>query len=95
MAEEHCIGVNPDEALLEVCEKGHARHDIWGKIQKAEAEGIHDILEEIRERGTEPAREIVDEERVPIWGGPDTGRDNACGWMPHRFSLVFTPHRSL
>ena len=35
------------------------------------------------ERGAEPAGEIVDEERVPIWTGlGEGGRDDACGRVP-------------
>ena len=43
-------------------------------------------LKKIREWGTKPTREIVDEEGIPIWGRTGAGRDDACGRMPRRFS---------
>ena len=54
MAEERRAGVHPDEALAEMCEESHARHDIRGEIQKAEDVGVHDVLEEIGEGGQRP-----------------------------------------
>ena len=91
MAEERRVGVHPGKALAELCEENHARHDNQSEIQKAEAVGVHDILEEIRERGTAPAREVINEEGVPIWGGPVAGRDDTRGWMPRRFSPGLHP----
>ena len=92
MVEERRVGMHPGETLAEVREKSHARHDIWSKIQKVEAVGVHEVTEEIREGGTEPAGEVVDKERVPIWGGLGAvGGDDARGWMPRRLSPVFTP----
>ena len=85
MAEEHRAGVHPDEALAEMGKEGHAHHDIWSEIQEAEAIGVHDVLEEIREGGIEPAREIVDEEGIPIWAGlGEIGGDDARGRVPRR-----------
>ena len=66
MAEERRAGGHPDEALTEMCEKSHARHGVRGEIQEAKAVGVHDILEEIRKGGTEPAGEVVDKEGLPI-----------------------------
>ena len=60
MAEECRVGVHSGETLAEVCEKGHTRHRIWGKIQEAEAKGLHDVTKEIGEGRTKPAGKIVD-----------------------------------
>ena len=87
--------MDPDEALAEMCEEDHTRHGIRREIQEAEAVGVHDILDEIREGGTEPAGEIVDEEGVPMWERPGAGKDDVRGWMPRLLSPIFTPHRSL
>ena len=95
MAEERHAGVHPDEALAEMGKEGHARHGIWSEIQEVEAIGVHDVLEEIGEGGTEPAGEVVDEEGVPIWSGLGAGRDDARGWIPIVPPPVFTPHRAL
>ena len=54
VAEERRDGVESGEALAEMGEKGHARHDIWSEIQKVEAVGVHDVVEEIRGRGQRP-----------------------------------------
>ena len=51
MAEEHRVGEHPGKALTEVGKKSHARHGIWGKIHEVEAEGMHDVIEEIGEGG--------------------------------------------
>ena len=51
MAEERRVGMHPGETLAEVRKKSHACHDIWSKIQKVEAVGVHDVIEEIREGG--------------------------------------------
>ena len=68
MAEERRAGKHSGEALTEMGEEGHARHGIRRKIQKMEAVGVHDVVEDIRERGAEPAREEVDRR------GADLGR---------------------
>ena len=47
MAEERCVGMHPGKTLAEVRKESHARHDIWSKIQKVEAIGVHDVIEEI------------------------------------------------
>ena len=87
MAKERRVGVNPGEAFAEVREKGHTRHRIRGKIQEAEAKGVHDVAEEIEEGGTKPAGKIVDKEGVPIWGSLGAvGGDDARGWMPRLLS---------
>ena len=66
-------------------EEGHARHGIRRKIQKVEAIGVHDVVEEVRERGAEPAREEINEEGVPIWAVlGKISRDDARGRMPCR-----------
>ena len=54
VAEERRVGMHPNEAFAEVRKKSHARHGIWGKIQKVEAVGVHDVAEEIREGGQRP-----------------------------------------
>ena len=51
VAEERRARMHFGEALAEMGKKGHARHDIWSEIQKVEAIGVHDVVEEIRERG--------------------------------------------
>ena len=96
MAEERRVGVHPGETLAEVCEKGHARHRIRGKIQEAEAKGVHDVAEEIGEGRTKPARKIVNKEGVPIWGSLGAvGGDDTRGRMPRIPPPVFTPHKGL
>ena len=96
MAEERRVGVHPGETLAEVREKSHACPSIWSKIQKVKAVGVHAIIEEVREGRTEPAGEVVDKERVPIWGGLGAiGGDDARGWMPRRLSPRLHPHRGL
>ena len=92
MAEEHRVGKNSGEALIEVGEQSHARHDVWSKIQKMEAKCVHDIVEEIGERGAKAARKIIEEERVPIRGGLGAiGGDDTRGWMPRRLPPSCTP----
>ena len=54
MAEERRVGVHPGEAFAEVHEKGHARHSNWGKIQEAEAKGMHDVAEKSEKGGQSP-----------------------------------------
>ena len=50
-----------------------------------EAIGVHDVVEEDGERGTEPAREEIDEEGVPIWAVlGKIGGDDARGRVPSR-----------
>ena len=84
--------MHPGKTLAEVREKSHARHDIWRKIQKVKAVGVHDVVEEVGEGRTEPAGEVVDKERVPIWGGLGAvGGDDARGWMPRRLSPRIHP----
>ena len=96
MAEECHVGMHPGEALAEVREKSHARHSIRSKIQKVEAVGVHDVIEEIGERGTEPAGEVVNKEWIPIWGGLSAiGGDDVCGWMPRRLSPRLAPPQGL
>ena len=99
MAEKRRAGMHSGKALAEMGEKGHARHIIWGKIQEAEAKGMHDVAEEIGEGRTEPAGKIIDKEGVPIWGSLGAvGGDDARGWMPRilpPLPPVFTPHRVL
>ena len=57
-----------------------------------EAIGVHDIIEEIGEGGTEPAGEVVDKERVLIWGGLGAvGGDDTRGWQPRRISPCLHP----
>ena len=57
---------------------------------------MHGIIEEIRERGTEAAGKVINEEWVPIQGGLGaTGGDDTHGRMPYRLSPRFAPHRGL
>ena len=92
MAEERCVVLHPSETLAEVREKGHAHHRIRGKIQEAEAKGVHDVAEEIGEGRTKTAGKIVAKEGVPIWGSLGAvGGDDARGWMPCRLSPVLHP----
>ena len=51
VAEKLRAGMHSGEALTEMGEKGHAHHGIWSEIQKVEAIGVHEIIEEIGERG--------------------------------------------
>ena len=66
MAEERRAWNYPGEPFAEVGEESHARHRIWGEIQKTEAKSVHDVTEEIGEGRTQPTREIINEEGVPI-----------------------------
>ena len=54
VAEERRVGMHPGEALAEMRKKSHARHGGWSEIQKVEAIGMHDIVEQIREGGQRP-----------------------------------------
>ena len=95
MAEERRAGEHSGKALAEVGKESHARHDIRRKIQKMEAVGVHDIVEEVRERGAEPAREEIDEKGVPIWAGlvKSAGTTRVAGCpvvsLPHRGKKKF------
>ena len=53
MAEKRRVGVHPGEAYIQVHEGSHARHDIWSEIQKVEAVGVHNVVEEIGEGGNQ------------------------------------------
>ena len=77
--------MHPGETLAEVRKKSHARHGIWSKIEKVEAVGVHDVIEEIGERGAEPAGKVINKEGVLIRAGlGETGGDDARGRMPRR-----------
>ena len=54
MAEERRVGMHPGETLAEVRKESQARHGIQSKIQKVEAVGVHEVVEEIREGGQRP-----------------------------------------
>ena len=48
------------------------------------------------EKGAEAAREVIDEEWIPIWGGLGAiGGDDARGWMPRRHSPRLAPPQGL
>ena len=47
MAEERRGGEHSSEALTEMGKEGHARHSVRHKVQKMEAVGVHDAVEEI------------------------------------------------
>ena len=66
VAEKRYAEVHPGEALTEMCEQGHACPDIRCKIQNMEAIDVHDVVEEVGERGVEPAGEVIDKERIFI-----------------------------
>ena len=85
MAEERRAGMHSGKALAKMGKEGHARHGVRHEVQKVEAVGVHDVVEEIRERGADPTGEIVDEEMVPSWTGLGAGSgDDARGGMPRR-----------
>ena len=89
MAEERRAREHPGKALAEVGKESHACHGIRREIQKMEAVSVHDVVEEVRERGAEPAREVIDEEGVPIWAVlGKIGGDDTCGRVP----VVYLPH---
>ena len=47
MEKERRVGMHPSKALTEVGKEGHARHNIWHKIQEMEAVAMHDVIKEI------------------------------------------------
>ena len=47
MAEERCARVHSGEALTKMGKEGHAHRSIRREIQKVEALGVHDVVEEI------------------------------------------------
>ena len=61
VAGERRIGDHPGEVLAEVGKDGHTRHDVRHGIQMMEAEGVHDVDEEIQKWGAEPSVEVIDE----------------------------------
>ena len=90
MAEECRAREHSSEALIEMGEEGHVRHGIRRKIQKMGAVGVHDVVEEVRKRRAEPAREVVDEEGVPVWDGLAKSAGPMC---VARCPVVALPHR--
>ena len=54
MAEEHRVGKNSGEALIEVGEQSHARHGVWSKIQKVEANVCMISLKKSEKGGQRP-----------------------------------------
>ena len=54
MAKERRVGVHPGEAFAEVRKEGHACHDIWGKIQEAEAKVCMMSLKKSEKGGQSP-----------------------------------------
>ena len=92
MAEKRHVGEHSGEALTEMGEKSHARHNIWSKIQKVEAKGVHEIIEEIRKRGAKAARKVIDEEWVPIRAGlGEIGGVDTRGRVPRRLAPRLHP----
>ena len=92
MVEDRRAGKHPSKVLTEVGKERHACHGVRCKIQKTEAEGAHDIVEEIRERGAEPARKVIDEEGYRF--GPALAK--SAGMMSVAgCPIVFLPHRGL
>ena len=51
VAEERRAREHSGEALTEMGKKSNARHGVWSEIYKVKAVGVHDIIEEIGERG--------------------------------------------
>ena len=96
MAEERRAWVHSGEALAKMGKQGHARHGVRRKVQKVEAVGVHDVVEEVGERGAEPAGEVIDQERISTCPGlGKASRDDFCGRMPRHLSpqqgLEFLP----
>ena len=54
VAEERRAGEHPGKAPAEVGKESQARQGVRREIQKIEAVGVHDIVEEVRERGQSP-----------------------------------------
>ena len=95
MAEERRVGMHPGEALAEMGKKSHARHGIQSEIQKVEAVCVHDVIEEIGERGADAAGKVINEEWVPIRAGlGEIRRDDLAG-CPVVSPAILHPHRGL
>ena len=57
VAEKGNIGVDSDKVFAQMCENCHGQNGVGGEIKEAEAVGVHDIAEELREGRAEPAIE--------------------------------------
>ena len=80
MAEESSARHAPGKVFAEVSKDRHASYGIWHEIKEMEAKGEHDVVKEIRERGAEPARKVIDKEGVPIGASlGEIGRDDVRG----------------
>lgn len=64
MAEKGSARDYSGKILAKMREDGHARRGIRREIKKLEAIREHDIVEEIRERGTEAAIEVIGKEVI-------------------------------
>ena len=64
MAEKGNIGVDSDKVFTQMCENCHGQNGVGGEIKEAEAVGVHDIAEELREGRAEPAVEEQHKEGV-------------------------------
>ena len=96
VAEERRVGEHSGEALAEMRKKRHARHSIRSEIQKVEAVCVHDIIEEIGERGAKAAGKVIDEKWVPIRAGlGEISEDGTRGRMPRRLSPRLAPPQGL
>ena len=49
--------MDSDKVFAEMCENCHGQNGVGGEIKEAEAVGVHDIAEELRERRAKPAIE--------------------------------------
>ena len=67
VAEKGNIGVDSDKVFAQMCENCHGQNGVGGEIKEAEAVGVHDIAEELREGRAKPAIEEQREEWVPVW----------------------------
>ena len=67
VAEKGNIGVDSDKVFAQMCGNCHGQNGVGGEIKEAEAVGVHDIAEELREGRVETAIEEQREEWVPVW----------------------------
>ena len=55
------------------------KSNIWKPV------GVHDVVQEVGERGAEPAGEVINKKGIPIGAGlGESSRDDACGRVPRR-----------
>lgn len=90
VAEERRAREHPGEALAEVGKESQARHGIRRKIQDMEAVGVHDVVEEVRERGQSPQEKKLTKKGYRFWPSlaKSAGTTHVAGCP-----VVFLPHR--